>query len=62
MREVPIQHSLKTEDDPVTVLPAKSVKIHKIMSVEAFKRSGIDFSKLKKGMIFDGKIVVANKN
>lgn len=61
MREVSFQQALDHKDAPVTVLPAKTVKIHKITSIAAFKNSGIDFSKLKKGMILDGKVFVENK-
>jgi hypothetical protein len=62
MKEVSFQQALDRKEDPVTVLPAKTVKIHKITSIAAFKNSGIDFSKLRKGMIFDGNIFVENKN
>lgn len=62
MKEISFVTKLDHKDAPITVLPAKTVKIHKITSAEAFKKSGIDFSKLRKGIVFDGKIFVENKN
>ena len=62
MKEISFVTKLDHKDEPVIVLPAKTVKIHKITSIEAFKNSGIDFSKLKRGIVFDGKIFAENKN
>lgn len=62
MKEISFVARLDDRSEAVTVLPARTVKIHKIASVEAFKNSGIDFSKLRKGVVFDGKTLVLNKN
>jgi len=62
MKEVSFRPLTDDRQAPLTAIPAKVVKIQKISSVEAFKKSGIDFWKLKKGIVFDGKILVADKN
>lgn len=62
MKEVSIRPLTDDKQAPLTILPAKVVKIQKISSVEAFKKSGIDFWKLKRGIVFDGKILVADIN
>jgi len=62
MKEVSIRPMISDRQAQLTVLPAKIVKIQKNSSLEAFKKSGIDFWKLKRAFIFDGKIVLVDKN
>lgn len=40
----------------------KTIKICKVRSVEAFKKSGIDFARLRKGLLIDGRLLLEQKN
>jgi hypothetical protein len=62
MKELQLLPTIDSPQAVLTLLPAKTVKIQKITSVEAFKKSGLDFSKLRKGVLLDGKMVVLSKN
>lgn len=62
MKELQLFATIDPPQTTLTILPSKTVKIQKISSLEAFKKSGLDFSKLRKGVLLDGKMVVVSKN
>jgi len=56
-------NSVETLPSPtpnLLVLPANTVKIHKIKSFEAFLKMKPDFTRLRKAIIIDDKIVAEN--
>lgn len=61
MKELQLIATIDPPQTAVTILPAKTVKIQKIGSLEAFKKSGLDFSKLRKAVLLDGKLLVVTK-
>jgi hypothetical protein len=61
MKELSFSATIESSETPLRILPAKTVKIQKITSLEAFKKSGLDFSKLRRGVVLDGKMVVVSK-
>lgn len=51
MKELLLRNLQQCTDLPASILPAKTVKIHKITSIEAFKNSGLKFEKLRKAVM-----------
>ena len=40
----------------------RTIKICKVVSAEAFRKSGIDFTRLRKGLLVNGKLLLEQKN
>jgi hypothetical protein len=61
MKELLLKPLQRSGDLP-TLLPAKTVRIRLVASLEEMKKSGINFGSLRKGVLVGGNILLESRN
>jgi len=62
MREEPLINDIKEMQMQRCEVNVRTIKICKVGSAEAFKKSGLDFARLRKGLLINGKLILEQKN